>query len=242
MRLALFLPCVVDQWAPDVGLAVARLLNGLGISWHYPEEQTCCGQFALTAGNLPAARRLMRHFFRVFGGAEVIICPSASCTLMVRRHYPRLAETRAETRLARDLAARTSELGEFLAGMGPLPWKPQYPGALALHRSCKARQLGVLSHARRLLSQVQDLSVMEVSPFYACCGFGGVFHRQHPALAAEIGRAYLEAALATGATGLISPDWGCFLHLQPLAARENLPLTFHHLAEVLLRLKSAPVR
>lgn len=234
MRLTLFLPCVVDQWAPDVGLAVARLLNGLGLTWHYPGEQTCCGQFALTAGNLPAARRLMRHFFRVFGEAEAIVCPGASCIMMVRRYYPKLAETRAEARLARDLAARTLELGEYLTGVGPLPWKPRYPGILALHGACKARQLGVLPAARRLLSQVQGLTITEVSPYFSCCGFGGVFHRQHPALATEIGRAYLKAVQATGATGLISPDWGCFLHLKPLAERENLPLTFHHLAQVLL--------
>lgn len=234
MRLTLFLPCVVDQWAPDVGLAVARLLNALGLTWHYPGEQTCCGQFALTAGNLPAARRLMRHFFRVFGGAEAIVCPGASCTLMVRRYYPKLAETRAEAKLARELADRTFELGEYLTSVGPLPWKSRLPGILALHGACKARQLGVLPLARRLLSQVQGLRVTEASPYFSCCGFGGVFHRQHPDLAAEIGRAYLKAVRATGATGLISPDWGCFLHLKPLAARENLPLTFHHLAQILL--------
>ncbi len=241
MSWALFLPCVVDQWAPEAGVAAAGILNRLGVSWHYPGGQTCCGQFALTTGNLPAARRLMRHFLRVFGGAEAVVCPGASCTLMVRRYYPQLAETRAEARLARDLAARTVELGEFLAALGPLPWQARHPHTLALHRSCKARQLGVLPLARRLLSQVEGLRLTEVSPHFSCCGFGGVFHRQHPGLAREIGRAYLEAVRATGATGLISLDWGCFLHLKPLAATENLPLTFHHLAQVLLP-ESSPQR
>ncbi|MCL6622222.1 MAG: (Fe-S)-binding protein [Syntrophobacterales bacterium] len=234
MRLALFLPCVVDQWAPEVGLAVARLLDHLEVSWYYPEEQTCCGQFALTAGNVPAARRLMRHFFRVFGGAEAVLSPSASCTLMVRHHYPRLAESREESRLARALADRTWELGEFLAAQGPLPWQTRHPGTLALHRSCKAGQLGVLPAARGLLSRVEGLRVTEVPPSFSCCGFGGVFHRQHPHTARVIGEAYLEAVLATGATGLVSPDWGCFLHLKPLAAAAHLPVSFHYLAELLL--------
>jgi len=232
--VTLFLPCVVDQWAPEVGLAAMRLLEALGVACHYPPEQTCCGQFALTAGNVPAARRLMRHFFRVFADAPRVVCPSASCTLMVRHHYPRLAESRAERRLARALAHRTWELGEFLASRGPLPWQPRHFGTLTLHRSCKARQLGVVPAMAALLSQVRGLTVTGISPFYACCGFGGVFSRQHPRTARVIGEAYLGAVQATGATGLVSPDWGCFLHLKPLAARLGLPLTFHHLAEVLL--------
>ena len=65
----------------------------LKVSWNYPTAQTCCGQFAFNAGDWPAARRLMRHFFKVFSGADAIVCPSASCVLTIRRHYPQLVET-----------------------------------------------------------------------------------------------------------------------------------------------------
>ena len=89
--IKLFIPCFVDQCAPQVAGAVTQILARLGAAWEYPQDQTCCGQFAWTAGDPATARRLMRHFLRVFAGAEIILCPSASCTYLVRHCYPQLA-------------------------------------------------------------------------------------------------------------------------------------------------------
>ena len=38
MRVALFVPCFVDQLAPGVGIATARILSRLGHAVHYPED------------------------------------------------------------------------------------------------------------------------------------------------------------------------------------------------------------
>ncbi|HZE21650.1 MAG TPA: (Fe-S)-binding protein, partial [Desulfobaccales bacterium] len=221
----------LDQCAPQVADAVAQLLVRLGLAGEYPQDQTCCGQFAWTAGDPATARRLMRHFLRVFAGAETILCPSASCTYMVRHCYPQLAENREEQRAVAAVASRTLELSQWLNHTGPLPWNPRLKGTLVLHQSCKARQLGVLPGARQVLSQVDGLELLTVSPYYTCCGFGGTFSYQHPELSREIGEAYLAAVAATGADGLVSLDYSCLLHLQSLAAPRNLK--FYHLAEIL---------
>jgi L-lactate dehydrogenase complex protein LldE len=234
MPVLLFIPCLIDQAAPQVAEAAAALLTRLGVTWRYPAEQTCCGQFAWTLGDLPTARRLMRHFLKVFAGADAVVCPSASCTHMVRRHYPLLAETPAERDAARRLAGRTYELSEWLVRLGPLPWKPRRHVPLALHRACKARQLGSLAGAARLLAQVEGLVLHDVSPHFSCCGFGGVFKTLEPDIARTIGQAYLDAVAATGAAGLVSLEAGCLIHLQGLAAPSGAGLTFSHLAEVLL--------
>jgi L-lactate dehydrogenase complex protein LldE len=215
-------------------LALTRLLGHLQVPWKYPQDQTCCGQFALTTGDMATARRLMRHFLKVFGDAQVIVCPSASCVLMVRHHYLKLAEGLKETRLAENVAARTWELSEWLAMQGPLPWEPVYSGALVFHHSCKARQLGAIAGASRLLAQVKGLTVREVSPYYTCCGFGGAFKYQHPDLARTIGEAYLEAVQETGVRGMVSLDYSCLMHLRSVAAARNLNLSFYHLAELVL--------
>ena len=233
MGLELFIPCFLDQCAPQVASAVAGLLARLGVAGHYPAGQTCCGQFAWTAGDPATARRLMRHFLRVFAGAGTILCPSASCTYMVRHCYPQLAEGRREERAVAALAARVRELSEWLYAWGPLPWTPQFTGSLVLHQSCKARQLGVLDGAREVLSQVQGLELLTISPYYTCCGFGGTFALQHPELSREIGEAYLSAVSATGASGLVSLDYSCLFHLQGLGATPARNLKFYHLAEIL---------
>jgi L-lactate dehydrogenase complex protein LldE len=234
-EVRLFLPCILDQCLPRVGEAVAALLTRLGVAWHYPEEQTCCGQFAFTLGNQTTARRLARHFLKVFAGEGPIICPSASCTLTVRRDYVSLAATPAVRQEILAVTSRVFELGEWLAARGPLPWTPRFNGTLVLHRSCKARELGVLPAVETLLAQVAGLTLVSVSPYYTCCGFGGVFSAQHPQLSRKIGAAYLEALQVTGAQGLISLEGGCLLFLKGLAADQGLDFAFYHLAEILMQ-------
>jgi L-lactate dehydrogenase complex protein LldE len=233
MSVKLFVPCFIDQFAPELAATVGRLLDRLGVAWEYPADQTCCGQFAYTIGDFATARRLMRHFLKVFKGTNAVICPSASCTLMVRRHYPKLAEGLKETRQAEALAARTWELSQWLADRGPLPWTPRFSGTLVLHQSCKALQLEVLHGAERVLSQVEGLNLAKISPYYSCCGFGGAFKFQHPELSHIIGEAYLEAVAATGAQGLASLDYSCLLHLRSVAAVRKLQVNFYHLAELI---------
>jgi L-lactate dehydrogenase complex protein LldE len=216
-----------------VGLAVGQLLARLGVAWAYPPAQTCCGQFASTVGDLATARRLLHHFLKVFAGQETILCPSASCTQMVREHYPELARDAGERRAIEAVSGRVRELSEWLAARGPLPWTPHFDGSLVLHRSCKARQLGVLPAMIQVLSQVKGLKLLEVSPYYSCCGFGGVFSWQHASLSRDIGAAYLQAVQATGAQGLVSVDASCLLHLKGVAQAGCMDLQFFHLAEVL---------
>jgi L-lactate dehydrogenase complex protein LldE len=217
-----------------VALAVAKLLDRLGVAWEYPEDQTCCGQFAWTVGDLNTTRRLARHFRRVFGETGAIVCPSASCTSMVRGNYPEAAENPGERRAFAALAARTWELSEWLAAQGPLPWTPGFAGTLVLHHSCKARQLGALAAASQVLGQVAGLSLAAVAPYYTCCGFGGTFKMQHPELSRAIGEAYLEAVRGTGAAGLVSQDYSCLMHLRGLAAARGWEMQFFHLAELLV--------
>ena len=233
--IKLFIPCFLDQCAPQVARTVAGILDRLNIVCEYPQDQTCCGQFAWTAGDVSTARRLMRHFLRVFAGVGTILCPSASCTYLVRHCYPQLAEGLKEQRAVEALASRVLELGEWLAGRGPLPWNPRFEGSLVLHQSCKARQLKVLPQAREVLSRVQGLELRTVSPYYTCCGFGGTFSLQHPELSREMGEAYLAAVTATGAAGLVSLDYSCLLHLQGLGVASARNLKFYHLAEILAR-------
>lgn len=44
MRVALFVPYIVDQFYPNVPVATLQLLERLGCEVRYPLDQTCCGQ------------------------------------------------------------------------------------------------------------------------------------------------------------------------------------------------------
>ncbi|OPX20358.1 MAG: hypothetical protein BZ151_04325 [Desulfobacca sp. 4484_104] len=233
MTVQLFIPCYLDQCAPALAQALTDSLNQFGIAWNYPPAQTCCGQFAYNAGEWPAARKLMRHFLQVFGAAETVLCPSASCVLTVRHHYNQLvANVREATLLAR-LQSRLWEWSEWLARQKPLPWPLTFSGTLVLHHSCAARQLGLLDHLPALLGQVTGLTIRQVSPYYSCCGFGGLFSVKCPELSQAIGESYLQAVLDTGAEGLLSQDLSCLMHLAGIIRARHWPLKIYHLAEIL---------
>src|SRR3954464_10724520 len=105
MDAALFVPCYVDQISPSVGLDTAALLERYGVTVHFPEAQTCCGQPMANSGFFDDARVLARRMLDVFAPYEYVICPSGSCTSMVRNQYElllpkdsRVSALRAKTR------------------------------------------------------------------------------------------------------------------------------------------------
>ena len=44
MKVALFIPCYIDAFFPEVGIATLELLERFDIEVAYPLDQTCCGQ------------------------------------------------------------------------------------------------------------------------------------------------------------------------------------------------------
>ena len=91
MKVALFVPCFVDAFFPEVGIATLELLERLGCEVDYPLEQTCCGQPMANSGCNDDAAGCEALFVRVFQGYEHIVTPSGSCTHHVRAHLDELA-------------------------------------------------------------------------------------------------------------------------------------------------------
>ena len=50
IKIGLFIPCYVDAFFPEVGMATYKLLRHLDFDVTYPEQQTCCGQPMANAG------------------------------------------------------------------------------------------------------------------------------------------------------------------------------------------------
>lgn len=243
MRVAIFVPCYVDQLWPRAGLAAVRILERFGAEVVFPEEQTCCGQPMANAGLATAAEPLARRFLEVFGGFDAVVCPSGSCTSMVRNHYdPFLAGAPGFERLR----ARTWELCEFLVDvLGVRSVGGSFPHRVALHRSCHGlRELGLgtpseLVVPRRpdkvgaLLASLGGIELVPLARPDECCGFGGTFAVAEEAVSALMGRDRLADHARAGAEIVTGTDVSCLMHLEGLSRREGRPLRFMHVAEVL---------
>ena len=237
MRVALFVPCFVDTFYPQVAVATVRLLEHLGVEVGYPLEQTCCGQPHFNAGKQDEARELAERFCRVFANHEIIVCPSGSCTAMVRHHFPALLGEDSE------VPSRVLELGEFLVErLGVTDLGAHLKGRAALHVGCHAlREINVGDHARALMENVAGLEVVSLPSDAWCCGFGGTFSVKYPEISAAMGERKISPMLSEDVDYLVSTDSSCLMHLGGLLSRAGKAKpALMHIAEVLATGLEAP--
>jgi len=239
-RVALFVPCYVDQLAPDVGFATLEVLRRVGIEAEFSRDQTCCGQPMANMGFQREAAPLVAHFGRVFEGFDYVVCPSGSCTAMVRHAYAGFGDA-----VATAAGARTFELCEFLVDVaGVTSVRGHFPHRVGFHRSCHAlRGLRLGSCSERvepaldpvgdLLSGIDGLELVELSRPDECCGFGGGFCVDEAGVSAMMGRDRIRDHRDAGAEIIASSDMSCLLHLDGLLRREGGAQRVMHVAEIL---------
>lgn len=172
---------------------------------------------------------MARHTVRTFRHAEHVVLLSGSCAGMLRTHFPALLDEPA----ARDLAARTWELSQFVVRvLGVTELGRGLAGrAVAYHHGCHAlRELRVRDEPLTLLRGAgADLVAWETAE--ECCGFGGLFSVKLPVVSAGMADRKLDTLPRVDL--ITSADGGCLMQLAGRAARHGLSLQFRHLASVL---------
>jgi L-lactate dehydrogenase complex protein LldE len=234
--VALFIPCYVDQLYPKVGLATVELLERFGVHAEYPEEQTCCGQPMANSGCFEDAAPLARKFADLFAKYDSIVCPSGSCTSMVRNHYAHV--------LGHDPKLPVFELCEFLHDVVKAKPRGRFPHKVGLHQSCHGmrelrlaagseRRIEPFDKVRALLSGLEGIELMELSRPDDCCGFGGTFAVAEEAVSCAMGKDRIADHVRAGADIIAGADISCLMHLSGLLRRDGRPLRVMHVAELL---------
>jgi L-lactate dehydrogenase complex protein LldE len=229
MRVALFIPCFVDQFCPQVAVAMVTVLRRLNVEAYYPQEQTCCGQPAFNTGYWDEARELAKRYCEIFADADAIVSPSGSCTAMVRNFYPELLGK------AMHASASTFEFSEFLVRkLGVADVGARFPAKVTYHDGCHAlRELRLKSEPRELLRNVKGLELVEMSEAETCCGFGGTFSVKFPMISHAMDEVKCTSIKQTGAEYVVSGDPSCLMQIDGYLRRQKLPIKTIHLAEVL---------
>ncbi|MEE7506071.1 (Fe-S)-binding protein [Methylobacterium sp. C33D] len=242
MRVGLFVPCYVDAFEPEVGIATLELLERLGCTVEYPFDQTCCGQPMTNTGCHAEAAATEALFVKNFSGFDYVVAPSGSCVHQVREHLTAIPQTDE----VRHVRASTYELVEFLHDVlkvEDLPWA-NFPHKVAYHTNCNA--LRGIHHARPselvkpyyskpldLLRLVKGVELVDLARPDECCGFGGTFSVFEPAVSAKMGYDKVADQNRAGAEYVVSADSSCLMHQKGCAERLGLPLKYIHIAQVL---------
>jgi L-lactate dehydrogenase complex protein LldE len=236
-NVSLFVPCFVDQLTPEVALDAARVLRRVGYAVDFPEEQTCCGQPAFNTGYWDDAGPLAERFLRVFRLAEAVVCPSGSCTTMVRNFYPELLAGTRFADEAKSLCRRVFEFSEFLVKIaGASDVGAYFPHRVTFHDACHGlRELHLKNEPRELLRQVRGLELIEMPSSEECCGFGGTFATKFAMISAAMGDTKAGHVEASGAEYVASIDPSCLLHIEGILRRQNSRIRTTHIANILAR-------
>ncbi|SDV50347.1 (Fe-S)-binding protein [Chitinasiproducens palmae] len=242
MKVALFVPCFIDAFYPEVAVATLELLERFGLDVDYPMQQTCCGQPMANSGAEQEAAGAEQVFVRNFAGYDYIVGPSASCIHHIRSHLTAVEQT-AEVQHIRERAWELTEFLHDVLGARSFPWA-EFPHTVGLHVSCSAlRHLKMASASeiagpsfskpRTLLEGVKGISFAQTERVDECCGFGGTFSVSEEAVSVRMGQDKVARHAAAGAEYIVSGDMSCLMHQQGCAQRMKLDTRFLHIAQVL---------
>ena len=240
VRAALMITCLGDMFFPEVGVAMVRLLRGLGVEVEFPEGQTCCGMPLFNSGYHHDAALVAARTVKLFERAEHVVVPSGSCAWMVKTESPGLLKHDPALRAAAEsLARRTRELSQFLVEvLGVSRVDSPFEGRVTYHDSCHLlRGIGVKEQPRRLLRRVSGLELVEMKDSDYCCGFGGAFAIKYPDISGAMVYDKVDKIVASGVDTVVGCDTGCLLNIAGAVSRRGLPIKTMHIAEILAHRK-----
>lgn len=242
MKVGLFIPCYVNAVYPEVGVSTYKLLEHFGMDVDYPVDQTCCGQPMSNAGFEDKAIPLANKFNKLFKDFDYIVGPSGSCVGFIKDTYPKILEKEG---CLSETSGKIYDICEFLHDILKIDKLPgKFPHKVSLHNSChglrelklgSASELNIkpYSKVKDLLNLVEGVEVLEPNKVDECCGFGGMFSIEEPAVSLSMGKDKITNHINTGAEYITGPDSSCLMHMGGIIEKQKLPIKTIHVVQIL---------
>jgi glycerol-3-phosphate dehydrogenase subunit C len=176
--VAYFHGCAVQEFEPEMGAAVVRVLERNRVRVTVP-RQACCGLPLVSNGDFGAGRRAATRLIgRLRAAADdpgVIVANSTSCGMTLKAKYRELLgmddpDTQAVSRAVYDICEYLLELadqGDLDLSFAPLRARAVY------HPPCQLMAHGVGTPALDLLALIPGLEVERSRA--GCCGTAGTY-------------------------------------------------------------------
>jgi L-lactate dehydrogenase complex protein LldE len=234
MPVALFVPCYIDQFYPQVAVASLELLEKLGCEVIVPIDQTCCGQPMANSGFASSTAGCDANFSNNFAGFDYIVGPSGSCVLHLKEHHP-----------SEKIRNSVYEICEFLTDILKISSLPaKFPHRIGLHQSCHGqRGLRLSSMSERnekpfsrledLLGLVEGVEILKPERTDECCGFGGTFCVTEEAVSVKMGQDRIKEHNANEVEYIVGADTSCLMHLEGILRRQGSKVQVKHIVEIL---------
>jgi len=237
-RVAFFAGCLNDFVYPEMGEALVRVLNRLGVQVVLPKKQNCCGIPALYSGDRQTAAELARQNIAALLAEDpdfvVTTCPT--CTMSLQRDFVELLrDNPVWAARAEALAAKTLDVARLIHDHLDIDGLPAVEGGrVTYHDSCHLKRgAGVWRQPRALLEK-SGCELVEMAHADRCCGFGGSYSfSSHPEIARRILEDKLADIEATGADCVAMDCPGCLLQIAGGLDKKGSQVRVRHTVELL---------
>ncbi len=241
MKVALFIPCYIDQFYPQVGIATLQLLQKLGCDVSFPLEQTCCGQPMANSGFAILSKGCDANFVKNFADFDYIVAPSGSCVLHVKEHL----HDESHPEKAAQIRKNVYELTEFLLDILKIEnLQSRFPFKVGLHNSCHGQRglhlssmsetmMPTFSKSEQLLNMVEGIQLIRPKRNDECCGFGGTFCVFEESVSVKMGQDRVAEHQNNEVDYITGGDTSCLMHLEGILKRQDSKVKTIHIAEIL---------
>ena len=235
MEVDLHISCVIDQFYPELGFSMIKILNKAGVTIHYPEGQTCCGKTAFTDGYWDEAKRLGEKFITEFNNNRLVVSASPGCIGYVKNQFDELFYNGAFHNEYKQLQRNAIEIADFLVNvLNKTDFGAVFNHRAAFVKSCSTyKNHDLKSESLLLLGSVNGLQLADLEGVEDCFDLSGMFSSRFEPIAIAMIKQVTDSALNAGVEYLIVNDPVCRLHLESYISKQSLPLQVVHLVDVL---------
>ncbi len=228
-KVAYFAGCTASHVETDIPIAAVRLLDAAGVDFTYAgEKENCCGTPMLVAGKWDVFIETMKKNVAAIKevGADTVVTSCPACDMMWRQIYPRWAE-----RLGIDYDITGKHYSEIIAQQIK-SGKFKFPDTgqkvrVTLHDSCHiGRVSSVYDAPRDFIKAIPGVELVEMEhnrEWAHCCGSVLTLIKDPP-VAADIGKARMDEAIATGAEKILALCPCCQFQFRVTAEKKGLSI------------------
>ncbi|MEW6350990.1 MAG: (Fe-S)-binding protein [Thermodesulfobacteriota bacterium] len=232
-RVIYFTGCATDLVNEDVGAAVIKVLNTMGVEVIVPQDQVCCSVPVFLSGARREALANVHKNLAVLDQSDVdaIVVDCATCGGALKTGIPHLLEDLGlDTEKALRVAAKVRDVTEIVAErLADLELRDmKQTTTVTYHDPCHlSRTMRISRQPRDILRAMQDVRLVEMTASDQCCGGAGAFQFEHPEISAEVTALKKSRIRDTHAQVVATGCPGCRLTLAGNLNESGDPIVVH---------------
>lgn len=211
--------CVQPGLAPEINVALEKLLAAVGIAVERTPQAGCCGALPHHLSDEQRAREMARRNIDAWlpaldNGAEALIVTASGCGAHVHDYPALLADDPVYAKKAKQLIGAVLDPVQLLseAALDTLNLKPR-DTRIAVHTPC------TLQHALKLNGRIEHLltrlgyTLCTVAEGHLCCGSAGTYSILQADLSQRLRARKLQALKIDHPDVIATANIGCLMHL-----------------------------